>query len=355
MKEEIDELCGDPLFQLNLAIWLAQSKPEDFSIRPVLYQSGFRIFSIGPLLALPPDTRLMVKGSKIDCNDGAKPEIILEADNRSKILIMECKRSSFGGSSSTASQARTLLLLSGPIISEVLATGVRSSAKGILGYLTRSEHSIRLEDTLSELTKEMKQMNLDTGDYGCLGIRANDTGILLEYSDKMKSLLNFQIIAPMKILTLEEGTDPRPLYLIPYDPNVEQSEAEQAFCRRILYERFLSYILSKVGPANVPCEIVVTREEIMKAATFGLFEIWDDKEAVKHMRRLLRDFMNFFKNSFKDDQRECIEYKSDRGWVFKFDNQNIHEGILTQISKFKPGEMDLSKPMQTPQLELFEE
>lgn len=354
MKEKLQELCSDPLFQTNLAIWLAQPKPGHFSVRPVLYQSGFKIFSIGPLLPLPPDIRLMTRESNIECQDGAKPDLILESDNRAKLLIMECKKSSFGYSSSTSGQARTLLLLSGPIISEVLAIGRRSSAQGILCYFTRSEHLAPLENTLGTLVQDMQKANLDSGDYGCLGIGPNDTAILLTYSDKMKSLLRFQSISPMEILSLENDTDPRPLYFIPYDPNIEQSREEQALSRRILYERFLSHTLTKIGPAIAPCEIVLTGEEMLKAATFGLYDIWEDADARKHMRRLWRDFMDCLRNSLKEEQRNYMKYKPDEGWTLTFENRNVYEEMLTQISKFKPEFVDMSKTLETPQLELFE-
>ncbi|MGA2464484.1 MAG: hypothetical protein ABSH06_09045 [Thermodesulfobacteriota bacterium] len=352
MKEKLQELCSDPLFHINLTIWLTQPKPDNFSIQPVLYQSGFRIFSIGPLLSLPPDIRLMTRESNIECQDVAKPDLILEADNRSKLLIMECKKSSFGSSSSTSGQARTLLLLSGPVISEVLAIGKRSSAQGILCYFTRSEQVSQLENTLSTLEQEIQKANLDSGEYGCLGIGSNDTAIFLTYSDKMRQLLRFQSPSPLEILSLEDGTDPRPLYFIPYDPSIEQSREEQALSRRILYERFLSNILTKIGPVNAPCEVVLKGEEILRAATFGLYDIWEDAEARKHIRRLWRDFMDCLRNSLKEEQRNYIKYKPDKGWILTFENRNVYEEMLTQVSKFKPEFLDLSKPMETPQLEL---
>ena len=353
MRQKIEDLCGDPLFQLNLSIWLAQSTPANFSVRPVFYESGFTIHSIGPLLPLPPDIRLQARESQLDCQDGAKPELVLEAGNRSKLVIVECKRSSFGATSKTARQARTLLLASGPIMPEVLAIGKRSSSQGALYYLTRSDQVLLLENTLAELTEEIRRVNLSAGYNGCLGIRPDDTGILLEYSYEMKTLLNFQDISPIKVLDIEEETDPRPLYFIPYDPNIEQSNKEQALCRRILYERFLGFILSIIGPANVPCEIIFSREEILMSATFGVYEIWDDSETKKSMRRLVRDFMDSVWKGLKNQQQKYLEYQSDRGWVFKLEDQDIYEEMVNRISKFKPEDMDLSKEIG--QLDLFEE
>jgi len=57
MNCRVEELCGDPLFQLNMAIWLSQSKPCDFGVRPIFYESGFRILSIGPRMSITPDIR----------------------------------------------------------------------------------------------------------------------------------------------------------------------------------------------------------------------------------------------------------------------------------------------------------
>jgi hypothetical protein len=210
-----------------------------------------------------------------------------------------------------------------------------------------------LENTLAELTEEIQRVNLSAGDNGCLGIRPDDTGIILEYSDEMKTLLNFQNISPTKILDIEEETDPRPLYFIPYDPNIEQSSKEQVFCRRMLYERFLGFILSRIGPANVPCEVTFSREEILMSATFGVYEIWDDSETKKSMKRLVRDFMDSVFKGLKNQQQKYLEYQSDRGWVFKLEDQDIYEEMVNRISKFRPEDMDLSKEIG--QLYLFEE
>ncbi len=74
MNQNINKLCKDPLFQLNLAIWLAQPQIEKyFYVYPIFYRSGVSIHSIPPLLALPPDIRLAIS-EKLDCQEGAKPD-----------------------------------------------------------------------------------------------------------------------------------------------------------------------------------------------------------------------------------------------------------------------------------------
>jgi hypothetical protein len=347
MNLKIDQLCGDSLFQLNLAIWLAQPEPNGFSIRAIFYESGFTIYSIGPLLPLPPDIRLIIDKAKFDCQDAARPDLILATANRTKICFLECKRSSFGVISTTAQQARTLLLLTGPIVPEVLALGPRGSAQGILTYLTRKDQVEDLQRTLDIIKKEIANTKLGMGKYGCFGITSDEKAILIEYSDELKKLMHLREGSPIEILPITADTDPRPLYFIPYDPSVfnEQSEGEEKLCRRILFERFLSYILCKLGSAIVPSELVLTRIEILKSVTFDIYETWEDNEAKKHFRSLLRDFMRSLTNNLDPDIRKLIEHDPKRSWVFQLENVKTHEEILNQVSKFKPEDMDLTKEM----------
>lgn len=347
MREKIERLCNDPLFQLNLVIWLAQPKPEGFPIKPIFYQSGFSIHSISPPLALPPDIRIITTESSLDLQDGAKPELILIDNNRTKLILIECKKSSFGISSTTSKQARTLLLLAGPIVSEVLGLGKRSSAKGILCYLTKSDQLQSLENTLLALTQELQKLKLEPGDYSGLGISLSEQALSLEYSERVKDLLGLNAKSPIEIIRIDKDTDPRPLYFIPYDPNAQSNE-EQSFSRRVLYERVLGYVLSKIGPAIIPSNITFTTDEILSSVTFGIYEIWDDNEAKKHVRRLIKDFMN---SILKEEHQSFIKYESEKGWIFQFNDQNTYEEILMQISKFKPETMNLSKSMQ---LDLFD-
>ncbi len=342
MNQNINDLCNDPLFQLNLAIWLAQAQPPSrYYIYPLFYQSGLNIYSIGPLLALPPDIRLTV--SK-DYQDGARPDLILERDEKKKFCILECKKSSFGPNTDQARQARTLLLISGPIISEVLALGSRGKNEGILCYFSGSNQIEMMEMTLRSLTQEIKSLNLESGIYGCFGIKAEESAILLEYSEQIKSFLSLKDDSPLEVIRLEKDTDPRPLYFIPYDPNIQQTKEEQEFCRRILFERILSYLISSIGGATVSFPITFTTEDLLNAATFGVYETWEDNDAKKHIRKLVKDLLTNIKNSVKESLRNCIRY--DKGWIFDLKDKETYEELLKELQKFKPETLDLSKEMQ---------
>jgi hypothetical protein len=346
MNPNINELCKDPLFQLNLAIWLAQSQPPDcFYVYPLFYESKLNLYSIGPRLALPPDIRIAVT-EKINCQDAVRPDLILATKEKKKLCVLECKSSSFSPESSTAEQARTLLLIAGPVISEVLAIGKRGENEGILCYFIGPNNTELVERTLETLEKEIKEKaNLESGNYGCFEIKPSQSAITLEYPEQIKNFLNLIKDSPVEVIKLEEDTDPRPLYFIPCDSYTHIKE-EQELSRRILFEKILNFMICKIGGANIPFTITFTTEEFLNFATFGAYEIWEDNEATKHMRQLVKDFLKDIKNGIDEPLKECVSYESQKGWIFNLKDRETREELLKQLQKFKPETLDLSKTIE---------
>ena len=354
MNLNINELCKDPLFQLNLAIWLAQSQPPEFCVYPLFYESKLNIYSIGPLLALPPSIRLDV-ANKINCQDAVRPDLIFEALGKKKLCILECKSSSFGPESSTALQAKTLLLVAGPIISEVLAVGKRGENECMLCYFIGPDNIELMEETLNALSKEIRnKTNLESGNSGCFGIKPLRSAIILEYSEKIKNFLNLIKDSPVEVIQIEKDTDPRPLYFIPYDPNIQTKE-EQELSRRILFERILGYIISELGRADIPSSTTFTTEDLLNAATLGVYEIWEDNEAKKHIRKVVKNYLFEIKNSMSEPFRNSISYESQKGWVFNLEDKETHDKLLKQLQKFKPETLDLSKKIEPTLFDNMEE
>ncbi|MGE5342448.1 MAG: hypothetical protein ACM3SY_13305 [Candidatus Omnitrophota bacterium] len=142
-------------------------------------------------------------------------------------------------------------------------------------------------------------------------------------------------------MPIDDDTDPRPLYFIPYDPSSinQHSQEEERICRRILYERFLSYVLCQIGAAYVPVEIKLSINEILNFSTFHLFEIWDDRSVKKNFKGLLKEFMMGLREHLGD----ILNFESGTGWIIKIKDSPTHENIIKQISKFKPENMELDK------------
>jgi len=354
MNPNINELCKDHLFQLNLAIWLAQPQPlSEFYVYPIFYESQLNIYSIGPLLTLPLDIIRLVVKENINCQDAVRPDLILATAGEKKFCILECKSSSFGPESSTANQATTLLLIAGPVISEVLGIGKRGENEGILCYFIGPDSAELMEETLKTLEKEIKdKTKLESGTYGCFEIKPSQTSIILKYLEKVKIFLNLTKNSPVEVIKFEEDTDPRPLYFIPYDPNIDQTKEEQEFSRRILFERILGYMICKIGGAYIPSSITFTTEELLNYATFGLYEIWEENETKRHVRRLVKDFLNQIRSVISIPLRESITYEPQKGWTFTLKDRETCEEILKQLQRFKPETLDLSKKIEPT---LFEE
>jgi len=204
-----------------------------------------------------------------------------------------------------------------------------------------------MEETLKTLEKEIKdKTNLESGTYGCFEIKTSQTSIILEYPEIVKIFLNLIKNSPVEVIKFEEDTEPRPLYFIPYDPNIQQTKEEQELSRRILFERILGYMICKIGGAYIPSSITFTTQELLNFSTFEVYEIWEDNEAKKHLRRLVKDFINELMHFISEPLKRFITYEPQKGWTFTLKDREACEEILKQIQKFKPETLDLSKKIE---------
>src|SRR5438309_1259630 len=121
---------SDPLFQLNVLLWLTQPLPQESAIVPLLHQRGFSVYAIAPALVVPLDLQVAARQAQIALQPSARPDVVLTQESERKFAFTECKASSFGPNSSTAEQARAFLLTTGSRAAEVLgldAAQVRDS------------------------------------------------------------------------------------------------------------------------------------------------------------------------------------------------------------------------------------
>jgi hypothetical protein len=75
---------------------------------------------------------------------------------------------------------------------------------------------------------------------------------------------------------LAKDEDPRPLYLVPWDPSVQQAPEMRQYCRAVLFARVASEAISVMGHATVavPDRFVLKIEPLLSAATFGVSDRW---------------------------------------------------------------------------------
>ncbi|MBM3301542.1 MAG: hypothetical protein FJY85_16520, partial [Deltaproteobacteria bacterium] len=241
MTLEVNELIGDPLFQLNALLWLTQPLPHGDRITPLFYQHGFTVYAIAPLLPVPLDLRLVAQQAGIAMRDGVRPDAVLTRESDRKFAFAECKAGSFGPTSSTAEQARSLLVVAGPRAAEVLGLASGQVADSLLAFVVPEAGRELLAPTLVSLGKELGEKRISVGRFSVLSLVLTDTDVSI-MTDELGSSFFGLPSGASPFMKREPDTDPRPLYFIPYDPDIGQSEEEKVFCKRVLFERMHSTV-----------------------------------------------------------------------------------------------------------------
>jgi hypothetical protein len=152
------------------------------------------------------------------------------------------------------------------------------------------------------------------------------------------------------VLPIQPDTDPRPLYFIPYDPDIDQSQEERQFCRRILCERILGAILGRVGRTETGSTITVSIDELLSDATLGMFRLWGNRDSAKHLRDICRKIVRSI-GAATHDTRFALDGQS-RTLSINLTDAEWHEQLLRVLERFSCESMSAS-PEQQP--ELFEE
>ncbi len=257
MNPAKSDLLSDPLFQLNLLLWLAQPLPKKNSITPLLFQRGFSVYAIAPALGVPQDVVLDAQAAQVRVQASGRPDVILTHEQNRKFAFIECKAASFGPLAKAAEQAGAFLLMAGERTAEVLGLDASQVRDSILGYVVPLPQQAALETTLTTLTRKLSECGLPAGRATVLGLQATPQELAVSFDAAGSTFFS---LSPGNhaVMKLEADTDPRPLYFIPYDPDIAQTPEERSWCKRVLFERIHSTILVDVGRASPPASLCCT-------------------------------------------------------------------------------------------------
>ncbi|MBM3299270.1 MAG: hypothetical protein FJY85_04885 [Deltaproteobacteria bacterium] len=333
------ELLKDPLFQLNAVLWLTQPLPDGDEIIPLLYARGFTVYAIAPLLGPPPDLRLAAQQAQINMQDMVRPDVVLTHESGRKFAFTECKASSSALTSSTA-QARSLLVVTGPRAAEVLGLASGQVSASLLGLVIPESDREPVAQTLASLSKELDENRLLAGQFSVLGFVLTDTDISIVINGLGSAFFALPSGAN-PFMKREPDTDPRPLYFIPYDPDVVQSEQEKVSCKRMLFERMHSTITAAIGRANPPIESVLESQKILNDAMFGMYGHWENRESARHMRRLCREFMDALTQAVNAVVLGTMVFQPGEGWKISLQNEEQHERVIDALTRFSCEMLDL--------------
>jgi len=341
----IDELVGDHLFQLNLILWLTQPITADIGIRPLLADLGFSVYSISPPLALPIHIREKIREMNLSAQDACSPDVLSNRKEADFFLLVECKKSSFGVNSTTAEQARTLLLLEGQVLGESLALSPTTIVDSAVSFVTKEDQRSQMQLTCENLKKEITDKGFKANLAFCFGIKYDPENSVYIEIDSIAAN-QFGLIGrdseAIKIIQGQPDTDPRPLYFIPLDPAVEQNE----YGKKTLEQRLLGELLSLIGRVKVPSKTLFKVEDLLEKATWGMYNIWGDRDARTHLKRQVKSFLKnkvaaMFPQNFQQDQD---------AWILNIESPKDKESILSAFQKTEKIE-----ELKITQFDLFEE
>jgi hypothetical protein len=150
----------------------------------------------------------------------------------------------------------------------------------------------------------------------------------------------------------EADTDPRPLYFIPYDPDISQSAEERAFCRRVLFERMQSATIAALGRVSPPGRVKLDSKGMLNDATFGMYDHWQNRDSNRHMKQLCRQFMNAVNEVLDSVVPGALVFVENQGWEISVENPESHEKMLDVLAGFSCETLDLRTE---PQAGLFDD
>jgi hypothetical protein len=152
----VHDLIRDPLFQLNVLIWMAKEQPgAGYIVKPLFFQNGFHLVYIQQPFPFPPESIRAIQSSDLDVSEQPEPEVLLGRSTDQRALYFEAKAESFSPQSSNANQARGHLLATGNAFVEVLAP-LRSC---VLCYVVPRNSRDPMFECLVELTWQVAKIS----------------------------------------------------------------------------------------------------------------------------------------------------------------------------------------------------
>ncbi|CAL9496297.1 hypothetical protein SUDANB174_03325 [Streptomyces sp. enrichment culture] len=278
-------LTRDPVFQVNSCLWLVSDQAKGVSPKRPYFEAGYRLRALGP--RFPFSSSVKPRLVSIGWNPAPpEPDIVVHHHESGDHLVLECKASGFGSESSTAGQARKLLIAGADAESSLSVSG-----EAFILYTLPIEDAELQMQCLEELRTEVAEAGFDTAEFGTLGLEINESGLWAELRlSRPCDKSHIVKVLGRVLVSSVVGGDSRPLYLIPYDPTTadNQDSVEKEYCYRQLLERVYLAAVRVLGTAQVPDSVVLIGDDLLREATFGISAKWQAKELNSLKVTLLR-------------------------------------------------------------------
>lgn len=317
----VDELLIDPVFQLNLLLWMAKEQPSDnYRVRPLLYQAGFRLIYIEQPFAFPVETATAIQNSQLNISLEPEPEMIVGRERDQKALYFEAKANSFSPQSDNSRQARGHLLACGTAFGEVLAP----LESCLLCYVTPADKCELMSECLGTLAEQLKQADLKPGEFSAHGLSIREGEIVYSWDDAFRTYVSF----PDNSISIMSGVtgdvNPTPLLLL-YSDEDHHDPAMQDYYRHALIEQVRACMLCELQAHPIQVSYARTPDQLLAKTSGDLFQYYGRKRATS-LRRLVKQ--NIFKR--------IIEYwkEKQRGITLSDNELRIYWGVSGEKEEF---------------------
>jgi len=306
MKAEA--LVRDPVFQLNLLIWMAKEQPlKGYRVRPLFFENGFRLVYIEQPFAFPDATARAIDASGLQIKKAPEPETILGRAADQRALYFEAKANSFGTDSSNASQARGHLLACGPAFAETL----KPLEEALLCYVVPQDRCALMAECLASLSTELRSATLAPGQHSVHSLGVGGKDLIYSWDDKFKQHTGVSADSVAVLHELEDDTDPSPLLLVFTDedcPNAERS----GFYRRVLINQVVAKLVCDLNLLPPEKTYATTARDLLRQTTDGVLD-YVGRERQTSMIRIIRQIIFARISSFwREKNFSPVELEADR-------------------------------------------
>lgn len=351
---KVEEIVEDPLYQLNLMLWLLQPLKDNYPLRPILKEAGYELFAIGPSMPLSPELREKIVSASIDCVVEPEPDLLLSRDGVKEFVIIECKRQLFGSESTSAEQSRALLLQSEEQFNLTVGLEVNATPSLHLLYVSKHSSSENHANSLCKISDELTSKGIATVPVGSVGIMNKKNQIYLcdaydfgTVPPPIKDIVNKEV----KVQEFEQDGNPIPIFYIPWDPNVSQSDEIRMYCEQGFCERILLAFVTRIGRTSLPVTIEIDYEDLLNEATYKFYERWKSKNTRRALRRSCRDLITDSLRFAEGHFEKTVLPQPRKGFSLKINTDEDKEAIIDSITKFKRGKWVKKEDPQTVFLE----
>lgn len=313
------------IYQLNLILWLTWSNNPitKSGIFPIFHHEGYKLVFIGKQFSTSLQARTLAKENQLPFQPNPKPEMVLVQDTEKILLLIECKKSAFKlDNRERCAQANALLSLTGAELIRTIGTTDMDldteDWNSLALFAVKGRDESLMYDTLVNLSNLLIASKIMPSESATIGIYADLDGVTLKgypvHKIPLKTLRD-EGDNGIQVLQLEDGEDPRKLFLIPFDPTVPDEFPEGI---NILEERIrIAFVSLLVRRSDEDSDFEITLDEILERG-LEYWRYWKDTEATTHIRKKTLAFVRSVVKELQDIGIKVeIQTKAKRAIIFK--------------------------------------